>query len=288
MVLAGTALFGTIGTARVLGPDDAPAPAVAFARMILASTVMVGIAVATSAHRPAVSLLRSRTLWVAGVGQACFQVCFLAAVTRVGVATGTLVAIGVTPLLTGLAASMRTRRPTAAWVLSTAVGVAGLYLLVGIGDRADLVGLLVALGAAVSYATFILAGSAMAELGQPVDTLLPVVFIIATLVLAPAALLSDWAWLATVEGIGMLAWLASVPTVLAYGLLTRGLAYVDAPVAATLGLVEPLVATVLAMLLLDETLTLVQLVGSLLVVCAVLIAARNPIRPERALPARTG
>lgn len=279
MVLGGTALFGTIGTARVLGPDDAPAPAVAFARMAVASSLMVAIAVATASRRRPASvpaLLGSPTLWVAGIGQACFQASFLAAVTRVGVATGTLVAIGATPLLTGLVATVRTRRPTRAWLTSTGLGVLGLVLLVGVGGRADPVGLLVAFGAAVSYATFILAGGALTRHEHPLGTTLPAVFCIATVVLAPAALVSEWAWIGTGEGAVMLLWLATVPTVVAYGLFNRGLAWVDAPVAATLGLIEPLVATGLALLLLGESLAVVQVVGALLVASAMVLAARVP------------
>lgn len=277
LVLVGTALFGTIGTARVLGPDDASAPSVAFARMVLGSGLMIALA-AVVTERPLWGsvrpLLRSPAVWVAGVGQACFQVSFLAAVTTVGVATGTLVAIGATPLLTGLVATVRTRRPTRAWLVVTAIGVLGLYLLVGVGDRAEPLGLLVALAAAASYATFIVAGAELGKLDQPVDTVLPVVFGLATLTLSPALLVSDWAWLPTGGGIAMLAWLATVPTVLAYALFNRGLVHVEPPTAATLGLVEPLVATVLALLLLDEALGWVQVLGALLVGSAVVLVSR--------------
>lgn len=278
MVLAGTALFGTIGTARVLGPDDATAVTAAFARMVVASVLMVLAAVVTASRRPAVTmsgLMRSPSLWIAGVGQACFQVSFLAAVTRVGVATGTLVAIGATPLLTGLASTVRDRRPTAGWLASTAVGVLGLYLLVGVGAGVEPTGLLIAFGAAASYATFILSSSALTRHEQPLGTTLPAVFAVATLVLSPALLLADWGWVATPGGLAMVLWLATLPTVLAYGLFNRGLTWVPPPVAATLGLVEPVVATLLAVALLDERLGGVQVVGALLVAAGVLLAARE-------------
>jgi len=48
LVLTGTALFGTIGTARLLGPD-ASALSVAFARMVLASGLMVAVATTSAA-----------------------------------------------------------------------------------------------------------------------------------------------------------------------------------------------------------------------------------------------
>jgi len=154
--------------------------------------------------------------------------------------------------------------------------------------RADPLGLLIAFGAAGSYATFILAGAALTRHEHPVGTTLPAVFGIATLVLSPALLLSGWGWIGTGEGAVMLLWLATVPTVVAYGLFNRGLAWVEAPVAATLGLIEPLVATVLALLLLDESLAGVQVLGALLVASAVVLAARAPAPAATSTPAGTG
>lgn len=284
LVLGGTALFGTIGTARVLGFADAPTAAVACVRMLLASSLMVAFAVATRSRRPATpvgSLLGIPALWVAAVGQACFQVSFLAAVTRVGVATGTLVAIGATPLLTGIGATLRTRRPTRAWVVSTVVGIVGLALLVGTGNPGSTaggstLGLVLAFAASAFFACYILGISVLAEREHAVGTTLPVVFALVAVVLSPALLLSDWGWLASWDAVAMVGWLATAPTVVAYALFNRGLALVEAPVAATLGLVEPVVATSLAVLLLGETLSATESVGGLLVAVAVLATARLP------------
>src|SRR5204863_10038439 len=88
-VIAGAALFGTIGTARVLGPE-APAASVGALRLTLAASILVVVAL-PSDRGALVSAWRLRTTWVAGVAQAAFNLTFLAAVTRTGVAVGTLV-----------------------------------------------------------------------------------------------------------------------------------------------------------------------------------------------------
>ena len=276
LVCAGAGLFGTIGTARALGPDDASSSAITLVRLAVAISLMWIAVVATGRCRMLAPVLRSGPVWGAGLAQAVFQVSFLSAVTRVGVATGTLVAIGMTPLLTGLFQVVRTRHLARTWVLATGCGLVGLVLLVGIGDRADTVGLLLALTASAAYATFIVLGGSIGARGLDITTVLPVVFTVAAAVQLPALAFADWGWLATDSGRWMVLYLALVPTVLAYALFNRGLVGVDSATASTVGLVEPLVATVLAVLVLDESLTPVQAVGAVLVGAGVLLAARAP------------
>ncbi len=276
LVCAGAALFGTIGTARALGPDDASSSAITLVRLVVAISLMWLAVLLTGRSRMLGPVVRTRAVWVAGLAQAVFQVSFLSAVTRVGVATGTLVAIGMTPLLTGLYQAVRTRHLARAWLVATACGLVGLVLLVGIGDRADTVGLLLAGAASASYATFIVTGGAIGVRGLDVTSVLPVVFTVAAAVQLPALAFADWGWLATGSGRWMVLYLALVPTVLAYALFNRGLSGVDSATASTVGLVEPLVATVLAVLVLDETLGPVQVVGAVLVGAGVVLAARAP------------
>lgn len=279
---AGASLFGTIGTARALGPEDASASAITLVRLGMAITLL-WLALAVSRHRGLAAALRSRAVWAAGVSQAAFQVCFLESITRVGVAVGTLVAIGATPLLTGLMQAVTTRRLSRTWALATGSGLVGLVLLVGTGGGSSdgagngsetAVGLVLALGSAAAYATYITVGGRIGAQRLEPTVVLPVIFTVAAAVQLPALALSGWAWLTTVSGLWMVVYLALLPTVLAYALFNRGLAGVDAATAGTLGLVEPVVATLLAVLVLDEQLTPVQAGGALLVCTGVLLAAR--------------
>jgi len=283
LVCAGASLFGTIGTARALGPEDASASAITLVRLAMAITLL-WLALAVSRRGGLVAALRSRAVWAAGVSQAAFQVCFLESITRVGVAIGTLVAIGATPLLTGLAQAVTTRRLSGTWALATGSGLIGLVLLVGTGGGSSsggagsgsetAAGLLLALCSAAAYATYITVGGRIGAQGLEPTVVLPVIFTVAAAVQLPALALSGWAWLATTSGLWMVVYLALLPTVLAYALFNRGLAGVDAATAGTLGLVEPVVATLLAVLVLDEQLTAVQAGGALLVCTGVLLAAR--------------
>lgn len=271
LVVAGAAMFGTVGTARALGPD-APALPVAFARLTFGAGVLAGYAVVTgAAARSARAAMRVLGVWGAAISQAAFQLCFLTAVTRIGVATGTLIAIGAAPILTG----MLTRNVSRRWVVATATGVGGLMLLVGGGDVRDGVGVAIALGASLSYAVYIVCGRAIAASGVDLDTALAVVFALAAVVLAPALLAGPWQWLGSSSGIALVLWLALVPTVLGYHCFNRGLRVTPAAPAATLGLIEPVVATVLGVVVLGERLTPPAVVGAVLVLVAVLVLART-------------
>jgi len=292
LVVAGAALFGTVGTARALGPD-APALPVAAARLVLASVLFAAVALWLASRRPGRApagvgrVLRTPAVWTAAVGQAAFQWCFLSAVTQAGVAVGTLVAIGATPLITG-ALSRRVHRR---WAAATGIALVGLVLLVGFGPVPDLGGLVFAFGAAASYAVYLVAGTGIAQAqqrhGLRLDTALTVVFSLAAgLLVVPALATGPWTWLATPSGVAMTVYLALVPTVAAYHLLNAGLRAVAAGTAATLALTEPVVATALGVAVLGERFTAVSAVGAALVLVAVLVLVRVPARPASGVGAR--
>jgi DME family drug/metabolite transporter len=217
----------------------------------------------------------------AGISQASFNLCFFGAMPEAGVAIGTLVAIGATPMVTGLL----THQVSSLWLVATVIAVAGLVLLVGGQFATDsppsFVGIVLALAAAASYATYIVAGNAAAV--QKLDTLpfLTAAFTIAALVLSPLLFLGDVSWVATSGGMALLAYLAACATVLAYGLFNLGLRGVRANTASTLGLIEPVVATALAIALLDETLRPAGALGGLLILGGLVLIVRSVGGPDR-------
>jgi DME family drug/metabolite transporter len=281
----GAALFGTVGTARILGPDAAAA-AVGGARAVLAAALLVPLAVwAGESWRAA---LRRRPVWVAGAAQAGFQACFLSAVLVTGVATGTLLAIGSAPLFAGLLH----RRLDRGWALATAVGVTGLALLVagGTGTRLEPAGVLLALGAGLSYAAYATATGRAVARGEPTVAVTAATFVVTALLLAPALLVTDSSWLVTTDGLLLAGWLALGPTVASYLLLARGLRELAPPVVTTLGLAEPVVATLLAVAVLGERPTGVGWVGALLVLAGLLgtALAASRARPAEGRAGRPG
>lgn len=279
LVLSGASLFGTVGTAQALGPD-VPAGSLAATRLLLTAVVFVLVAVATGQGAGIRPALRTAPALLAGLGQGAFNLFFLAAMKETGVAIGTLVAIGATPVLTGLIA----RRVSRLWLGATAVAVAGLALLVtGQQDGAATAsgaGVALALGAAASYATYIVAGNAAEARGTPTQPFLAAAFTVSALLTLPWLLVGDLGWVTGGGGL-VLGYLVAVPTVLAYSLFNRGLRGVRSSTASTLALVEPVVAASLAYLLLGERLGATGLVGAAMILLGLLLIVRSTASPEK-------
>ncbi|HEX5770645.1 MAG TPA: EamA family transporter [Nocardioidaceae bacterium] len=274
LVLSGASLFGTVGTAQALGPD-VPSSSLAAVRLLLTAVAFVAIVLALGGGRGITTAVRRTPTWFAGVGQGAFNLFFLAAMKETGVAVGTLVAIGAAPVITGLIA----RHVTRLWLVATTVAVTGLVLLVwgqqGGSMEATPLGVALALGAATSYATYIVAGNAAEEQGLETQAFLAAAFSVAAVVTLPWLLVGDLGWVTTAEGALLLGYLVLVPTVLAYSLFNRGLRGVRSSTASTLALIEPVVAASLAFLLLGERLGPLGLVGAGLILLGLVLIVRS-------------
>ncbi len=264
-VTVAAALFGTVGTAQALGPDEADPSSIGAARLVVAALVLLLVA-APEGLRFVGVCLRMPVIWVAGVAQAAFNVTFLTAVSRVGVAVGTLIAIGCTPIITALL----TRSVSWRWLGATSLALAGIFLLLSgdLGERVTWSGVAFALGAAASYAAFITASAGIGKTGVTTSSAIAAVFAVAALVLSPALLTAPLSWTAEVSGAAMVVYLALVATGVAYTLFNRGMRVVTPSTASTLALVEPLVASMLGVVVLGERLSLPAWGGAVLVLAA--------------------
>ncbi|HSK28200.1 MAG TPA: DMT family transporter [Jiangellales bacterium] len=296
--LAAAALFGTAGTAQALGPAGTTPMGVGAVRLLLGGLVLAVLVQATGGWSG-----RSRDLWrrpvvlAAAASVATYQVAFFAGVERAGVAVGTLVAVGSAPVAAGLLAwPVLGRRPTPTWAVATAIGVAGLAALCaggGAGEGASTgSGVLLALAAGASIACFsVLAARAMPA-GGPRLPFLATSFLVAAAALVPLALAQPLGWLLEPSGMLLALHLGVVTMAVANVAYARGLAALGPGPTSTLLLAEPVVASVLAVAVLREPLTLPTLVGAGLVVAALGVqgagVTRLHQRPCRGRTARTG
>ena len=137
-VLVAAMLFGTTGTAQVLGPDGTTPLSVGAMRLIVGGIAIAAITFPLAARRARRSPIpRPRaTPWaltlmaLTAVALAVYQPLFFLGTARNGVAVGTVVALGSAPVLAGVAEWMLTRRrPTATWIGATALATAGVVML---------------------------------------------------------------------------------------------------------------------------------------------------------------
>jgi DME family drug/metabolite transporter len=199
------------------------------------------------------------------VTTALYQVCFFGGVLRAGVAVGTLVTIGSGPVFTGLLSWLILReRPRLSWVVATSICVVGLVLLIGSGSssgEADVLGYALALTSGLGYAFYTVASKRLMNAGHRSDEVMAAAFGLGGALLVPVLLTQPLAWLATPSGLAMALWLGLGTTTLAYVLFGRGLTHLPAGPVTTLVLAEPVVATLLGVLVLGETIPVLGWVG---------------------------
>lgn len=265
MVLVAAALFGTTGTAQALGPEGTTPLGVGAVRLALGGLgLMLVIPLLGGRPRAALRLWVTPAGLMMGVCTAAYQVAFFAAVAQAGVAVGTLVAIGSGPLLAGVLARVVVgERPTRVWMLSTGLCLTGLALLVTGGGVAalDPVGVLLALAAGAAYAGYTVLAKWHLDRGHESSTVMASAFGLGGLLLLPLVLTQPMAWLGQPSGLAMALHLGLITITLAYLLFVRGLAVLPAGPVTTLMLAEPVVATTLGVLVLQERLALMSAAG---------------------------
>lgn len=266
-------LWGTTGTTQALAPIGADSLTIGTLRLIVGGFGLLLLAILT--RRPTTNPSQQPIIYrrshifplLFGVlGVALYQLCFFAGVARTGVAVGTIVAIGSSPVMTGiLAALIFGERITRRWIISTALAVTGCTLLVvGGGDiGVDLIGILLALGAGFSYAVYALASKALIAEYAP-EVVMALFFCGAGVLLSPILLTANLAWVFTLSGLIVTFHLGILATTVSYAFFARGLMTVPASTAVTLSLAEPLTATLLGVLILAERLTILAGIGIVL------------------------
>lgn len=271
------ALWGTTGTARALAPPGADPLGVGAVRIAIGGVLLVAFVLATGGSSVArlARLARPATL-VCAIGVALYQLSFFSGVAVLGVALGTIVAIGTAPLATGLLSALLGLRPARRWYAGTAVAVLGVALLVLPEGpvRLDPLGILLAVTAGVSYALYAVGAKSLLRENAPLSVM-AAAFAGGAILLLPVLALTDLRWLWEPAGIAVAAHLGIVATAIAYALFGRGLALVPATTAATLSLFEPLTATALGVALLGERLAPAQIGGAVAILAAVAIVAAD-------------
>ena len=235
---------------------------------------------------------RARQAVVSGAGLAVFQTAYFAAVQATGLAVATVVTLGAGPVLIAVGARVTLGERLGRGGLAAVAGaLAGLAILVlGSGGAAVRPwGVLLALLSAAGYSVLTLLTRWWGRQGEAdaSDTSVGA-FAVTTLCLLPFAL-SEGLVPHTADPartLWLLAYIAAVPTALAYALYFAGAAVVRSATVSVIMLLEPVSAAVLGVVLLGEHLAPATLLGTLVMLGSVAGlalaeargAAREPVR----------
>lgn len=274
LILGATLLWGTTGTAQALGPPGINPVALGAVRVLVGGIALLVSALTSNSFRsvPKWPLLPT---FISAFFIAAYQLSFFAAVSKTGVAVGTMVAIGSSPVAAGLLGFfVRGERLGLKWMIATLFAVTGCTLLAAGGGslQADSRGIGLALAAGFSYAAYTVSIKGLVDKRSP-DAVLAVVFCCAALLLSPLLLFFDIGWVYTARGSAVALHLGLLATAGSYWLFVRGLKRVKIGTAATLSLGEPLTASLLGVVLLGERLGPWQSSGIFLIFAGIAMLA---------------
>lgn len=278
-VLFAAMLWGTTGTAQGLAPSGATPLMVGTIRLAIGGATLLALAAARKQLFGGEKWSLFPTL-VSAVFVASYQLCFFSAVAKTGVAVGTMVAIGSSPIAAGILGYLiRQETLGREWYISTLFAVTGCILLSMSGGELnlDLVGILLALGAGFSYAMYTVSIKGLLDVHSP-DAVMAIVFSLAALLLLPTTFFSNWTWVLQAQGFVVALHLGIVTAALSYWLFARGLKIVNVGNVATLSLAEPLTATLLGVFILGEHLGSQEVVGIFLIFMGIVVLSISSSR----------
>ena len=299
-VLLAATLWGTTGTAAALAPGVGPL-AVGAAAMGIGGLLQGLIAI-----RPMAACARDlrgqlSLILLGAVAIAVYPLAFYSSMRLAGVAVGTVVSIGLAPIVAAVIERIVDHRPLSRrWLVSTGISLLGICALTvahasdatSTDDAASspgwrpLLGIGLAVLAAATYALYSWAAARLMRRELSSRAVMGALFGLGGVLLLPVVIITGAPIAATPGNFTAVAYLAAVPMFLGYLLFGRGLAAVSASTATTLSLWEPVVAAFLAVLVLREQLPVVGWLGVALVLIGLaVLTIRRPttsVEPQSA------
>lgn len=275
-VLGAATLFGTTGTALAQGPASTDPWAAASLRLCLG-----GLVLALVARRHLGGLARHRGWAMIGaIGVAGYQTLFFAATDRTGVAVAALATIGTSPLASRAIGRLRGRpAPAPIWWLAAGVLGVGLTLQFVAGEGTSVTersidpsGVLFAVVAGVMYAVYAESGAVLIERGVQSTASMATIFVGGAILTSPILAFADLDWFFTPRGASMIAYQGIITLTLAYVAFGWGLRTLAPSVVVMLTVLEPAMASVLAVVVLDESLSVRSWIGAALIFAGLPIA----------------
>lgn len=261
-VLLAAILWGTTGTSAAMAQGVSPL-AIGAAAMG-GGGLLQALIVLKTIGREWQPLIRQRRYLLSGaLAAALYPLAFYAAMDLAGIATGTVVAIGSTPLLSALIEWVMEKQPlNRQWGLGALLGITGIVLLslaesqapTLSGDWRFFAGLGLALVAGFTYAFYSWSARRMMQHQVAPRAAMGATFGTAALLLLPVLLLTGAPLLASTTNLAVALYMMLVPMFIGYLCYGYGLSRIKASTAITLTLAEPLVAALLAVFLVGETL----------------------------------
>lgn len=290
-ILIASVLWGTVGiaTRAIYGLADTNPLSVGFYRLAFATPALLLACWLTLGRQTWRVTRRDLGLMLLiGAAMALYQVCYFAAIERVGVTVAVLVALCTAPVMIALlAALLLGERLTVAALLALVCALGGTTLLVGAPAEGVasgwtmIAGVGLALGAAFGYAVIAICSRVLAGRYHPLQPI-SIGFAAGAALLLPFTLAAGLTVAYPPLAWALLLHLGLVPTALGYLLFLWGIRHTTATTAGIVSLIEPLVSTLLAWALFGERLGPFGMLGAALLLGAIHLLYRGETRRNAA------
>lgn len=271
LILVGAMCFGTSGTIQAIAPEGATPFVVGALRMTVGAMALLVWCLITKKFK-AVRSLSAPHLLLCSLALVGFQLSFFLGVQKVGVAVGTVVAIGFSPLAAAVLALIVFKEyPHKMWYVSTFIAIVGLLLLhADSSSEINWQDMLLPLGAGLSYGCYFVFSKPLTAKNNS-ELIMMFVFLGSSILLMPVYFLYPVQWVFTAQGILTALGLGVVTSAMAFVFVLTGTKYTSVANAVTLALAEPLVATLLGIFFLGEPVTVNMIIGIICILTGVIL-----------------
>ena len=254
-----------------------------FLRFGIASVCMLFMALVRGISVPRGRILLGLVL-MGAVGYAGQSFCYFTALTLTSAGLVALLLYLYPALVTVLAVVVLKEPVSKLKIIALIFALAGTALTIGPAGGGKPLGIVLGLGAAFIYSVYILVGSKITKQGTAIQSS-AVIITSAAVVYGGLIAIQGASFPKTLYGWASVSAVALISTVLAIVTFLAGLDRVGPTNAATLSTIEPVVTVTLAMLVLGETMTPLQIAGGMMILIAVIVLARSELPVQDAASA---
>lgn len=163
--------------------------------------------------------------------------------------------------------------------IALTICLSGLFLILGVSfENIDFVGILLGVGTAITYSCYIIAGNRILKSVEPLLASMYVCLSAGVIFILACLVTGDFIWKLPLQG-----WLAILGITFFAAIVGiigffEGMSRIGAAKASIISTIEPVITVILSVLLLDETLSTIQVTGGLLILAGILIIQARTVK----------
>ncbi|MDD1781902.1 DMT family transporter [Enterovibrio sp. ZSDZ35] len=282
-ILFASVLWGTTGTVASFAPNISPLAIGAFSMGV--AGLLLGLFFRRHIRNDWRKLTQRPVLLAIGAfSLAIYPLAFYTSMRLAGVAVGTVISIASAPFFAVIIEKTFGNAPalTTRWVLSAIVGTIGIALLAvsetshgkdTVQNASLLLGISLGLVAALAYTLYAWVAKQLIQHDVNAKSAMGSIFLLGALLLLPSLYFTGQHLFSTVTNALVVSYMALIPMFLGYVCFGFGLSFVNTSKATLLTLFEPVVAAILAVVIVGELISPFGWLGMAMISFCLLVQA---------------